>query len=84
MAYADYNDLMELTEDLLSKMVLEVTGSYEVKFHTKEDGKERIISFKPPFKRVPMMDTLAEILKVEMPKDYETEEARVFFDNLCH
>lgn len=30
-----------------------------------------------------MMETLQEKLKVELPKNIETEEARVFFDNLC-
>lgn len=83
MAYADYNDLMSLTEDLLSKMVLELMGSYEVHFHSKEDGTERVINFKPPFKRVPMMDTLAEKLGEPMPKDLESEKAREFFDKQC-
>jgi lysyl-tRNA synthetase class 2 len=33
MAYADYYDLLDLTEDLLSKMVLQINGSYVIKFH---------------------------------------------------
>jgi lysyl-tRNA synthetase class 2 len=33
MAYADFNDLMNITEDLLSKMVLELTGSYKLTYH---------------------------------------------------
>ncbi|GJV99843.1 lysine--tRNA ligase [Tanacetum coccineum] len=33
MAYADYNDLMELTEKMLSGMVEELTGGYKVKYH---------------------------------------------------
>lgn len=33
MAYADYNDLLVLTEDMLSKMVKEISGSYKIKIH---------------------------------------------------
>jgi len=33
MAYADYKDLMDLTEDMLSKMVKEITGSYKIQIH---------------------------------------------------
>lgn len=51
MAYADYHDLMNITEELLSEMVLNVCGSYLVKTNmTKEDGSTEVveIDFKPP------------------------------------
>lgn len=86
-AYADYEDMMKLTEDLLSSLVLKLTGSYKIKFHP--EGKENPdksyeIDFTPPFRRVPMMETLSEKLGgVKMPEDYDTEEAREFFDKLC-
>ena len=28
MAYADYNDLMNITEDMLSKLVLQINGNF--------------------------------------------------------
>ncbi len=31
-AYADYNDLIQLTEDMVSGMAKEITGSYIVKY----------------------------------------------------
>jgi hypothetical protein len=31
-AYADYNDLIKLTEDMVSGMAKEITGSYIVKY----------------------------------------------------
>ena len=33
MAYADYNDLMDMTEDMLRGMVKEITGSYKLTYH---------------------------------------------------
>jgi lysyl-tRNA synthetase class 2 len=33
MAYADFVDLQKLTEDMLSSMVKEITGSYIIKYH---------------------------------------------------
>jgi lysyl-tRNA synthetase class 2 len=32
-AYADYNDLMKLTEDMLSQMVYSIHGSHKIKYH---------------------------------------------------
>jgi len=88
-AYADYHDLMEMTEDLLSSMVKQLNGSYILKYHPGDDpanpNKVYEIDFTPPFRRIPMMKGLEEALKVKMPSNTElhTEEARAFFDKLC-
>ena len=96
MAYADYNDLMKLTEEMLSGMVLKFCGSYQIKYHPegkdeidKKTGKkltnkpEWTIDFKPPFKRIDMIKGLEEELKVKFPDNLETEETRKFLDDLC-
>jgi len=87
-AYADYNDLMDMTEDMISKMVYAIKGSYKIKYHPKEDGKddkEIEIDFTPPFRRIPMMKGLEEALKTKMPPNDElaNERHRDFFDKLC-
>ena len=87
-AYADYNDLMALTEDMLSKMCFHIHGKYKIQYHPNgQDDKDNVIEidFTPPFKRIPMMKGLEEALGVKLPKNSElyTDEARDFFDNLC-
>jgi lysyl-tRNA synthetase class 2 len=76
MAYADYNDLIEMTEQLVAEMVLEVTGSYKVKYEDKE------IDFTPPFKRIRMLPGLEEKLGVKIPP-LESPEANKFLIDLC-
>ena len=96
MAYADYNDVMDLTEQMLSGMVLKFCGGYQIKYHPegkdeidKKTGKkltnkpEWTIDFKPPFKRIEMIPGLEEELKVKFPENLESEETRKFLDDLC-
>lgn len=85
-AYCDYNDLMEISEQMLSEMVKSITGSYILKYHTEgKDKPESLveIDFTPPFKRIPMMKGLEERLGVEMPTDLYSAEANEFFKKLC-
>eukprot|EP01023_Acetabularia_acetabulum_P054369 TRINITY_DN6130_c0_g1_i6.p2 TRINITY_DN6130_c0_g1~~TRINITY_DN6130_c0_g1_i6.p2 ORF type:complete len:327 (+),score=72.44 TRINITY_DN6130_c0_g1_i6:348-1328(+) len=84
MAYADYHDLMDITEKLISQMVYEIKGSYIIQYHL--DGPENPpieIDFTPPFKRISMVSGLEEVLKVQIPKDMESEETRQFLIELC-
>lgn len=67
---------MTFTEELLSKMVLSIKGSYKFKYHPDPDApeKEITIDFTPPFNRIPMMKGLEmEINKMgEETKDFHT------------
>ncbi|XP_065272526.1 lysine--tRNA ligase [Emys orbicularis] len=86
MAYADYHDLMEITEKLLSGMVKHITGSYKVTYHPDgPDGHACEIDFTPPFRKISMVCELERILGVKLPATdhFETEETRKFFDAIC-
>ncbi|WP_039913621.1 lysine--tRNA ligase [Cellvibrio mixtus] len=53
-AYADYKDLMDLTEDLLRKLCLEVTGGTVLKYQTSE------YDFGKPFARLSVFDSVLQ------------------------
>ncbi|XP_034382789.1 lysine--tRNA ligase isoform X1 [Cyclopterus lumpus] len=86
MAYADYHDLMDITEKLLSGMVKHVTGGYKVTYHPDgPEGPAQEIDFTPPFRRVSMTHDLEKIMGVKFPPtdSYDSDETRKFFDDLC-
>jgi lysyl-tRNA synthetase class 2 len=86
MAYADYNDLIEITEKLISGMVKSIHGTYKVKYHPEGlEGPEVEIDFTPPFKRVSMIKTLESILKVKFPPAdrLNSKETNDFLSALC-
>ncbi|XP_019742519.1 lysine--tRNA ligase isoform X1 [Hippocampus comes] len=86
MAYADYHDLMDITEKLLSGMVKHITGGYKVTYHPDgPEGEAHEIDFTPPFRRVSMTHDLEKLMGVKFPPtdSYDSDETRKFFDDLC-
>ncbi|MCV6625741.1 MAG: lysine--tRNA ligase, partial [Cellvibrionaceae bacterium] len=61
-AYADYNDLMDLTEDMLRQMAETVLGSAQVRNTVKnaegEVERETIYDFAKPFTRLSVFDSI--------------------------
>jgi lysyl-tRNA synthetase class 2 len=66
-AYADYGDMMAITEELVAELALEVTGSHVVTY----DGRE--VDLKPPWRRATLADLVEEHagvrVDVRMPLD---------------
>lgn len=67
LAYADYNDLMDMCEELISGLVKKVTGGYKIKYSPKPGMAEVEIDFTPPFKRISMMEGLEEAMNTKLP-----------------
>lgn len=87
VAYADYEDLMKIIEELLSGLVHSIFGSYKVQYHPKgrEDPTIIDIDFTPPFKRVDMIQELEIILKTKLPDPLylDKPESRECLSKLC-
>ncbi|KMT15779.1 hypothetical protein BVRB_3g057540 [Beta vulgaris subsp. vulgaris] len=83
-AFADYNDIMERTEEMLSGMVKELTGGYVIKYHANGLDKEPIeIDFTPPFRRIDMIEGLEKVANLSIPKDLASEETNKYLIEAC-
>src|SRR5438132_4450421 len=66
-AYATYEDLMKLTEELVARLALEVTGNLIAPYQGVE------IDFRPPWPRVSMVVEVANAFsELKGPRDQET------------
>lgn len=75
---------MDMTEKMISQMVLDIKGSYKIQYHAEGPEKDPIeIDFTPPWRRISMVDELETVLGVTIPKDLYSEEARSFLEKLC-
>lgn len=54
VSYKDYNWMMDFTEKMLEKICIDVNGTDQIKVG------DNVISFKPPFKRITMLDAIKE------------------------
>ncbi|CAM0875340.1 unnamed protein product [Alopecurus aequalis] len=84
MAYADYNDLMDLTETMLSSMVTDLTGSTKIKYHANgADNPPIEIDFTPPYRRIDIMQELKSVAGLDIPVDLSGNEANEYLAAIC-
>ncbi len=74
--YKDYNWMMSFTEELLETICKAVNGSAEVK------NGERIISFKAPFRRLPILDAIKEKTGFDLSEKNEEEIRKIAIEDL--
>jgi len=83
MAYADYNDLMDITEEMISSMVLNIKGSYKIQYHPEgPEGEAVEIDFTPPWPRLSMVEVIEKSSGTKLNREFETEAARKQLDDL--
>ncbi|KAI1341280.1 lysyl-tRNA synthetase [Xylariaceae sp. FL0016] len=78
-AYADFNDLMHRTEELVSGLVKQLTGSYKTSF-TTQHGETYEVNWEAPWRRVEMIPALEEATGEKFPPgdQLHTDESREF------
>ncbi len=69
-AFADYNDMMEITENMMAYVCEKVLGTTKVMYEETE------IDFTPPWRRVTMVDAVKEYAGIDYNAIKDDEEAR--------
>ncbi len=67
-AYADYNDVAAMVEELVSRVAMETLGTTQVPF------EEETIELKPPWRRLTVHDALKQYAEVDL-EHYRRDEA---------
>ncbi len=67
-AYADYNQMMNFTEKLISQVVKEVKGSFKIEYQGRK------INFKPPYPRIAFKEILKKKGNLDIDK-FKTKES---------
>lgn len=68
-AYEDYNDMMDITEEIISKVALKVLGTTKITYQGTE------IDLGASWKRISMIDSIKEVTGVDFGKIETDEEA---------
>ncbi len=73
-AYADYHDVMELTENMVAHIAKEVLGTTKITYNDLE------IDLEPKWTRLHMVDAIKEYTGVDFWKEMSDEEAKALAD----
>lgn len=74
-AYADYYDMMELTENIIVNAAQDVLGTLKITYQDRE------INLTPPWRRVTMHELVQEITGVDFNSFDDFESARIAAEN---
>ncbi len=83
----DYNDLMDVTEEMISGMVHSICGSYKVMYEPADgegfEEKEVEVDFTPPWPRLNMIDEIERRGGFSMPRPLDGKDCNDFLKAVC-
>lgn len=68
-AYADFEDIMRLTEDMIAHIAQEVCGTTKIQY------QDHLVDLGAPWKRISMVDAIKEVTGVDFSVEMSDEEA---------
>lgn len=85
MAYADYNDLIKIAEEIFSGIAYHIHGSYKIKCKPFDsvDDTEIEVDFTPPFAKYDFLGEIETGANVKLPNDLSSEETRLILEQIC-
>ena len=69
-AYVDYEEMMRLCEEMIYSVCMEVVGTAQIEVQGK------VIDFKPPWRRISMVDAVKEYVGIDFETILTDEDAR--------
>jgi lysyl-tRNA synthetase class 2 len=70
-AYADYNLVMRLVEDMIAEVAQQVLGTTDIKYN------DQTIDLKPPWRRITLRDSVLEYSGIDFVKYPNAEDLRI-------
>lgn len=82
-AYADYKDMMKLTETVLSDLALSLFKNQTIEYEYHDQTIR--LNFCPPYKKIDFLKSLEDALNISLPPSQELhlEESKSFLFDLC-
>lgn len=69
-SYATYDDLMKITEEMISETAKKVTGDFKIEY------QDTVINWEAPYRRITLQDSLVEIGGLDKDAIYDLEKIK--------
>ncbi len=73
-AYEDYNDMMDITEEIITRLCMKVNGTLQINYQGLD------LDLSTPWKRISMIDAIKEVTGIDFNEVKTVEEARKLAD----